>query len=130
MILSLSSGMKLSKHHQYITGPTNEESVIIQNNQDDSLDTDKNVIKQTTTQNKGCGSASLTCLTFASDKSVFPVRCGVLTEVPLCLNQENDCTVFCDTDGGGRLCSIAFSDCCGHSKNGCISSYPLNTKYT
>lgn len=98
MISSSSSGMKLSKHHQYITGPTKEES-IIQDNYYDSLDTDKNIIKQSITHNKGCGSASLTCLTFASDKSEFPVRCGVLTDVPLCFNQENDCNVFCDTDG-------------------------------
>lgn len=30
---------------------------------------------------------------------------------------------------GGRLCSIAFNNCCGHSKNGCISSHPIDIKY-
>ncbi|CAO3613182.1 unnamed protein product [Cunninghamella echinulata] len=121
--------MKLSKHHQSITGPTKEESIIHDNNHpSSSLDTDT-TIKQTITQNKGCGLASLTCFAFASDKTDFPVRCGILTEVPLCFNHQDECNVFCDTDGGARLCRSAFNDCCSHSKNGCISSHPIDIKY-
>ncbi|KAI8093817.1 uncharacterized protein BX664DRAFT_330646 [Halteromyces radiatus] len=109
--------MQLRKHDQRIDEPFKEEVVL-------NTKTSHNITSTT----KGCGSGTMTCFAFASDHTDLPVRCGTLTDVPLCPSndEKEECNVFCDADGGARLCSIAFNDCCQHSKNGCISSQPTD----
>ncbi|EPB89683.1 hypothetical protein HMPREF1544_03482 [Mucor circinelloides 1006PhL] len=80
----------------------------------------------------GCGEASLSCMAFGY-KSSIPIRCGILKNAPLCerldpISKRMKCDVFCDTDGGGRLCKEAFPSCCLGSVNGCTSSRPRNIK--
>ncbi|KAI8341315.1 hypothetical protein BC941DRAFT_449754 [Chlamydoabsidia padenii] len=110
---SLCYGMQLRKHDQQILEPSEGETVLTAA----QFDTDATT-KHHTNTTKGCGEGTMTCLTFASDNTNLPVKCGTLTNVPLCLTTdqqgEEECTVFCDSDG--------------HSTNGCVSSQPINVR--
>ncbi|KAI7908075.1 uncharacterized protein BX663DRAFT_492903 [Cokeromyces recurvatus] len=112
----------LHKHLYQVQSPVNESEILTSftssnNNNSDTI----------------CGEASLSCIAFVSYDSSIPVRCGVLTEAPLCIRfdsktQKLKCDTFCDTDGSGRICMKAFKSCCSNSLHGCVSSKPRNIK--
>lgn len=97
---SLCFGMQLRKHDQRITEPSEEEAILAAA----AIDTNTTTEHQTNTT-VGCGMGTMTCLTFASDSTDLPVKCGTLTNVPLCPTSEHqqqnkeECKVFCDSDG-------------------------------
>jgi hypothetical protein len=97
---SLCFGMQLRKHDQRITEPSAEEVILAAS----AIDTNTTTEHHTNTT-IGCGMGTMICLTFASDSTDLPVKCGTLTNVPLCptsgQQQQNkeECKVFCDSDG-------------------------------
>ncbi|ORZ17665.1 hypothetical protein BCR42DRAFT_412264 [Absidia repens] len=96
LIVNSCDGMQLRKHDQRITEPTQEESILVAAD----LNTET-ATEHSTNTTKGCGQGTMTCLNFASDNTDLPVRCGTLTNVPLCPNNEPQeaCNTFCDSDG-------------------------------
>ncbi|KAI9483468.1 MAG: hypothetical protein EXX96DRAFT_143253 [Benjaminiella poitrasii] len=110
--------ISLRKHRYQIQPPIDEADILA-----------ASMIHNNQTSMSICGEASLSCMAFGSHQSSIPIRCGILSKVPLCerfdsKTQKLKCDTFCDTDGSGRLCLKAFQSCCSNSLNGCISSNP------
>ncbi|KAI8388565.1 uncharacterized protein BYT42DRAFT_611596 [Radiomyces spectabilis] len=126
---------QLRKHHQQIQPPLEEVDVIRAmqgkpNEAHRSQEASTNMPEATYASSPAstCGEASLSCVVFDPKHSRIPIRCGVIRKAPVCERQDDQgkrhCDVFCDADGGARVCEFAFPKCCAVGKNGCRTSKP------
>ncbi|KAJ8659808.1 hypothetical protein O0I10_004401 [Lichtheimia ornata] len=119
----------LRKQPHHVTNSVkNESSVVLSMHNTENDDNRTEDALKAFIHDEACGIGVLTCMAFAHDQhKKIPVLCGTLKNAPVCLGPSGKkCDAFCDADGGSRVCAYAFSKCCSHSPNGCISSEPRN----
>ncbi|KAI8143856.1 hypothetical protein BJV82DRAFT_609659, partial [Fennellomyces sp. T-0311] len=132
--ICVSGAVNLRKHRYQMHSAKEEPTVVRamhqqeQQPKQDNESSDRRAELHNFHHDEACGEATLSCMAFAHDQTDIPVRCGMLSNAPLCRDNDQECAAFCDADGGSRVCEYAFAECCKHSPNGCITSSPLHVK--
>ena len=99
------SAVSLKKHRYQMHSAKEEPTVVRAMHQQEQPTKQDNALPDRQAElhsfhhDEACGEATLSCMAFAHDQIDMPVRCGMLSNAPLCLDRNQECAAFCDADG-------------------------------